>query len=162
MEKSQLLVSAKKLVQPTQSTANEFIEKRELLCVLVINRLKMDEHFLKSVAEEKIRIAFDNTMNFSNFMESLFVIYLPEVFVETSYWAIKTYRPHGFQPDYWRIHLEIWCSILKTELTDKSYNEIIPFFEWLMENISVFTELTNWENCKLKLEHTLANNSDND
>lgn len=97
----------------------------------------------KLIGNDNREMAKDNNHNFSIFMESLFNGYQAEIFVDTVLWVFRAYRSHGFHTTYWAANLNIWIDTLKEILTEKSYGEIAPFYNWLIINIPIFTKLTD-------------------
>ena len=76
-------------------------------------------------------------------MASLFLDYEPEVFVDTVLWVFRAYRSHGFQTTYWAANLNLWVDLLKKDLTPEAFEEIYPFYNWLIVNIPAFVKLTD-------------------
>jgi hypothetical protein len=76
-------------------------------------------------------------------MLSLFSDYQPAVFVETVLWVFRAYRSHGFQTTYWAANLNIWVDLLQKELSEDAWQQIYPFYNWLIVNIPVFTAITD-------------------
>jgi len=65
------------------------------------------------------------------------------VLVETVLWVFRAYRSHGFQTTYWAANLNIWVDLIRQELSESAYNEIYPFYNWLIVNIPVFVKLSD-------------------
>ncbi len=90
-------------------------------------------------------MAQDNNRNFPRFMDALFLNYQPQILVETVLWVFRAYRSHGFATTYWAANLNIWVDLLKKELTPAAFEEIYPFYRWLIVNIPVFVRITDQE-----------------
>lgn len=139
-ERHQLLQSAGRLCGPSAATAAEYTEKREqLLADLNAEFLKREDLISLVRDPEMMR---DNHSNHTRFMAALFQAYVPEVLVDTVIWVFKTYRAHGFSPHYWDIQLNIWPPLLEAHLSTAAYQEIHPFYEWLLLNCPTFTALS--------------------
>ncbi|WP_273266591.1 hypothetical protein [Flexistipes sinusarabici] len=141
--KQQLLNSAKKLQQPSESAATEFSHKREQLAVKGSQLLSERNDMEKLVGKGNKQMSEDNNKNFARFMESMFSGYDPNVLVETVLWVFRAYRSHGFQTTYWAANLNIWIEMLKNEMSEETFNELYPFYNWLVVNIPVFVKLTD-------------------
>ena len=141
--KQQLLNSAKKLQQPTESATTEFSHKREQLAAKGSQLLSERNDMEKLVGKGNKQMSEDNNKNFARFMESMFSEYDPNVLVETVLWVFRAYRSHGFQTTYWAANLNIWIEMLKNEMSEETFNELYPFYNWLVVNIPVFVKLTD-------------------
>lgn len=141
--KQQLLNSAKKLQQPTESATTEFSHKREQLAAKGSQLLSERNNMEKLVGKGNKQMSEDNNKNFARFMESMFSEYDPNVLVETVLWVFRAYRSHGFQTTYWAANLNIWIEMLKNEMSEETFNELYPFYNWLVVNIPVFVKLTD-------------------
>ncbi|MFP4531599.1 MAG: hypothetical protein ACLFNS_02845 [Desulfobacterales bacterium] len=140
--KDQLLQTAKTLRQPKESAAAEFSRKRDQLAAKGNQMLADRSDLEKLVGKGNQQMAEDNNRNFARFMESMFSAYVPEVLVETVLWVFRAYRSHGFQTTYWPANLNIWVEMLEQELSNEAYEEIYPFYHWLIVNIPIFVKYT--------------------
>jgi len=140
--KDQLLQTAKTLRQPKESAAAEFSRKRDQLAAKGNQMLADRSDLEKLVGKGNQQMAEDNNRNFARFMESMFSAYAPEVLVETVLWVFRAYRSHGFQTTYWPANLNIWVEMLKQELSNEAFEEIYPFYHWLIVNIPIFVKCT--------------------
>ncbi len=140
--KDQLLQTAKTLRQPKESAAAEFSRKRDQLAAKGNQMLADRSDLEKLVGKGNQQMAEDNNRNFARFMESMFSAYAPEVLVETVLWVFRAYRSHGFQTTYWPANLNIWVEMLKQELSSEAFEEIYPFYHWLIVNIPIFVKCT--------------------
>lgn len=93
------------------------------------------------VGEGNLEMMKDNHSNHARFMESVFINYEPEILVDTVLWVFRAYRSRNFSSTYWAAQLNAWMNIYKTELSEKTYTEILPFYKWLQVNIPVFNAL---------------------
>lgn len=145
MTREDLILSTKRLVTPTSEAIEEFAAKREQLATEVNRKMSERLDLEKLVGKDGKRMSEDNNRNFSLFMESLFQNFLGEVLVDTALWVFRTYRSHGFQPIYWPANLSTWIQVLKERLSPKTFEEVSPFYEWLVVHVPVFTKLTDPE-----------------
>jgi hypothetical protein len=141
--KGQVLDTAKKLKQPSESVAQEFSEKQEKLAAMGNQIMAKRADHEKLVGKGNQEMAENNNRNFARFMVSLFSDYNAEVLVETVLWVFRAYRSHGFQTTYWAANLNIWIDMLKDEISPEAFEEIYPFYNWLIVNIPIFVKLTD-------------------
>lgn len=141
--KDELLASASLLKQPSPKSREEFSGKHEELAEIGNANMAKRDDAEKLVGTGNQAMAADNNRNFARFMDSLFSAYKPEVFVETVLWVFRSYRNHGFKSIYWAANLDIWVENLKVNLSDETYQEVYPFYQWLIVNIPQFTKLTD-------------------
>lgn len=141
MGKEHLIKTAKELNQPSAESTKEFSDKIikliDVMNTAMINRLDINE----MVGENNLEMMKDNHSNHARFMESVFVNYVPEVLVDTVMWVFRAYRSRNFRSTYWAAQLNGWINIYEKELSEKCYNEIIPFYKWMQVNIPVFNML---------------------
>lgn len=145
MTRDDLVLSTKRLRAPTAEAMEEFAAKREQLAAEVNRKMAERPDLEKLVGRDGKRMSEDNNRNFSLFMESLFLGFQGDVLVDTALWAFRTYRSHGFQPIYWPANLSTWLQVLKEKLSPKTFEEVSPFYEWLVVHVPVFTKLTDPE-----------------
>lgn len=143
MTKEQLIESAQKLVQPAPDVVEEYSLKR-IRMVSEINRIMLARQDLADLIKEGNEAMMQNNHNnHALFMESILGNYNPEVLVETVLWVFRAYRSHGLQLTYWSAHLNVWLQVIEKELTPDSYQTILPFYNWLIVNIPIFSKLTD-------------------
>lgn len=145
MTRDDLILTAKRLVPPSLEAIEEFAGKREQLAAEVNRMMSERPDLEKLVGKDGKRMSEDNNRNFSLFMESLFQSFHEDVLVDTALWVFRTYRSHGFQPIYWPANLSTWIQVLKERLSPKTFDEVSPFYEWLVVHVPVFTKLTDGE-----------------
>lgn len=137
-----LNTSALNLVQPTQSAADEFSEKREQLVKDINSRMLAREDLEKMIGVGNTEMMKTNSANMTLFMESIFVAFSEKTLTETIIWVFSAYRKHGFQTLYWATYLPSFVDVLKDRISNESLREILPFFDWLIVNIPVFDRLS--------------------
>jgi hypothetical protein len=76
-------------------------------------------------------------------MDSIFMIYSPAVLVDTVLWVFRAYRSHGFQLTYWPAQLDTWVEIFRQDLTEQTFSEIYPFYNWMIVNQPAFVALSD-------------------
>ena len=141
--KENLLASAKKLNRPPLEHAEEFNQKKDRLAAELSKRMTLREDIERLVGKGNISMMEDNSRNLSRFMDSLFMNYNPDVFVEAMLWVFKSYRAHGFQLAFWSANVDTYTEIMKEELSSEAYTSLYPFFDWIIVNIPIFSKLTD-------------------
>ncbi len=143
MDKSILTASASKLNKVSAAALEEYLKKADLL-VSKVNSLMIERQDIeKLIGEDNLTMMKDNHANHVRFMASIFKNPNPEVFIETVLWVFRAYRNHGFKTNYWAAQMNTWFLVLKESLSEESYQEIFPYYEWIQINIPLFVELSN-------------------
>jgi hypothetical protein len=141
MSKEKLLISAKELHQVTEGASKEFSENIDLL-VSEMNKYMLGRTDISElVGENNIEMMKDNHANHARFMESVFTNYDPEVLVDTVLWVFRAYRARNFNSTYWAAQLNAWITIHKKHLSEKCFNEILPYYKWMQVHIPTFNAL---------------------
>ena len=143
MGKNHLLETARKLEQVNQETAEEYRQKSDELIARINQRMLEKPEIKNLVGEDNLSMMRDNHANHVRFMASILKNFNAEVFVDTVLWVFRAYRSHGFTTNYWASQLNTWIDILKNSLTDKSFNEVYPYYEWMQVNIPIFVKLSD-------------------
>jgi len=143
MDKNHLLETAQKLEQVNPETAEEYSQKSDELIAQINQRMLGKPEIKNLVGEDNLSMMKDNHGNHVRFIASILKNYNPEVFVDTVLWVFRAYRSHGFTTNYWATQLNTWIEILKDSLTDKSFNEVYPYYEWMQVNIPIFVKLSD-------------------
>lgn len=141
MEK--LISSAKSLDEPSQKAVEEFSQKRGSLATELKNRMNEREDLEELIGLGNTSMMEDNSKNMVDFFNSIFKNYEPKVFVDTVHWVFKTYRSHGFQPEFWSANLNTLLKIMEEDLSKETFNELRPFVNWIIDHIPKFVEMTD-------------------
>jgi len=145
MTKDVLLKSAKNLQQLSEELANEYASKRGVM-VEQLNEIMLKRPDINAlVGDENIQMMKDNHANHARFLESIFYKNSPEVLLDTVLWVFRAYRSRGFHSTYWAAQLNSWLQIYETQLSDKCYKAIYPYYNWMLVNIPAFTILAENE-----------------
>ncbi|SDX85389.1 hypothetical protein SAMN05444411_110105 [Lutibacter oricola] len=143
MDKNYLLETANNLKQVSNSSSKEYELKAELL-IAEMNKLMLNRNDLeKLVGKDNFEMMQENHSNHVRFIASILANYNSEVLVETILWVFRAYRSHGFSTNYWSAQLNAWMKILLNHLSQESYNEIFPLYEWMQINIPVFVKVSD-------------------
>lgn len=142
---SSIIQTAEKLKEPSVEAQEAFSRKLETLVAKGNEVMVSRPDLAKLIGEDNREMAENNNHNFARFMESIFLVYDPNTLVETVLWVFRAYRSHGFKTTYWAANLDIWVTLLKEELNPEYFDEIVPFYKWLIVNIPKFARLTDQE-----------------
>jgi hypothetical protein len=134
MEKKALIKTAAELKQPSAEAVSEFSNMADKMASILNDILSKRTDIVQLVGEGNLEMMYDNHRNHLRFMVSLFQDYDPTVFTETVLWVFRAYRSHGFRLTYWPAQLDNWVSIFKKELSQDCFNEIYPFYHWMIVN----------------------------
>jgi hypothetical protein len=143
MKKEDLLNSASKLKQPSAEAITEFTSKADVMTTMLNDRFSQRHDIVQLIGEGNLDMMYDNHRNHMRFMISLFNDYNPVVFTETVLWVFRAYRSHGFKLTYWPAQLDNWVDIFKKELSPACYDEIYPFYHWMIINNPLFAMLSD-------------------
>ena len=142
MNKAKLTALAGKLVQPSPEAAEEYAAKHAELILTMNQRMEARDDILDIIGgEDNLDMMRDNHVNHANFMTSLFRNYNAATYANIVVWVYNTYMEHGFTFDYWKAQLPTWLELYKESFSDKTYNEIEPFYLWILTNHEAIIEL---------------------
>lgn len=142
MEKKELVASAKNLDPPSEGAVEEFKRKKDELALELKNRMGEREDIEDLIGEGNRPMMEDNSGNMVDFLASIFTNFEPKVFVDTIYWVFRTYRSHGFQPEFWPVNLNTFKDIMEDELSESTFKELEPFIQWIIDKIPTFVDMT--------------------
>jgi|DewCreStandDraft_4_1066084.scaffolds.fasta_scaffold65038_2 hypothetical protein len=143
MKRENLIETAMQIKQPSIDAYNEFSSKLDIL-VSEMNKFMLERNDLKSlIGEGNAKMMEDNHRNHARFMQSIFRNHIPEVLVDTVLWVYRAYRSHGFNLTYWPAQLDTWLIVYKNHLSENTYNEIYPFYYWMLINQAAFVKISD-------------------
>lgn len=130
------------------------IEDKKANLLDKINKKMLDRKDIQDmVGEKNIEIMKDNHSNHLLFMLSIFKEHQPRILVDTILWVFRAYRSRGFKSTYWAAQLNSWMDIYKAELSEKSYSEVFPYYEYMLINIPSFVQISELEIPSIYPEH---------
>lgn len=138
-----LIETARKLRQPSAEAAAGFEAARDGLAEALNRRMVARPDLEKLIGPGNRAMMEDNSRNFCRFMGSMFLVYEPEVLVQTVLWVFRAYRSHGFQTTYWAANLDTFVEIARERLAPSVFTETCPFFHWLIVNIPLFVKISD-------------------
>ena len=143
MKKEDLLQSAAELKQPSGEVIAEFASKADAMTNTLNERLSQRNDLVNLIGEGTLDMMYDNHRNHVRFMISLFKDYSPAVFTETVLWVFRAYRSHGFKLTYWPAQLDNWVDVYKKELGQECFDQIYPFYDWMIVNNPLFAHISD-------------------
>lgn len=143
MGKEELFKSAEKLKTPSPKAVEEFSAKAGTMANTLNERFSLRADIIQLVGSGNLEMLQNNHRNHLRFMSSLMGEYNPAVFVETVLWVFRAYRSHGFQITYWPAQLDTWVEIFKGELSTECFDQVYPFYHWMIVNNPVFALITD-------------------
>ena len=143
MDKNILVVSAKRLKNVSVIAAGEYLDKSGIL-VAKMNEIMLSRPDIASlIGKDNIAMMKDNHANHARFIASILKGRNDTVLIETVLWVFTSYRSHGFTTNYWAAQLNSWIEVMKDELSKECFEEVYPYYEWMLVNIPVFVALSN-------------------
>lgn len=140
MNKKELIVLAEKeLTQPSGKAARAFMQIRDEAAAEVTRRMMARPDLERLIGSGNEAMMEDNHRNQMRFMESQFQHFQPAVLVETVSWVMSAYPAHGFHLTYWPAVLNQAVEVLREKLDPESFQEIYPFYHWLIVRHPGFT-----------------------
>ncbi len=129
--------------QPSGVAIAEFISKADAITIILNDGLSQRNDILKLIGEGNLDMMYDNHRNHIRFMISLFNDCNPAVFTETVLWVFRAYRSHGFKLTYWPAQLDTWMDTFNKELSRECFDQIYPFYDWLILNNPLFAFISD-------------------
>jgi hypothetical protein len=145
MKKAYLIETAGLLKKVQESTYDEYYQKADLLASKMNEAMIARADINDLVGLNNIEMMKDNHYNHVRFIASILKHMNADVLVDTVLWVFRAYRRHGFTTNYWAAQINTWIQIFKSELTAESYDEVLPYYEWMQVNIPIFAEISGEE-----------------
>lgn len=143
MNKKELINSASNLNNFSSQAITEYSEKRQAL-VSSINEIMLNRSDITElVGEKNVQMMKDNHSNHALFVESFMINPDSGTLVDTVLWVFRSYRSRGFHQNYWAAQLNCWVEILKLQLSEDSFNDVFPLYQWFTVNIPAFTDISD-------------------
>ena len=140
MEKSILVKSASKISRVSEDSLKEYVDKMEMLAAKMNETMLAREDILELIGGEKnITMMKDNHNNHLRFIASILQTPDPETLVDSVLWVFRAYMSRGFSSNYWSAQLNTWIQLLKENISEKAFSEIVSIYNWMTVNIPNFT-----------------------
>ena len=142
MNKLSLIHSASSLKEISPQAAAEFEDVVEACAVELTLAMRKEPDLADIIGEGNTEVMETNHGNHFRYMSATAALFDPQSFVETVLWVLRTYRARGFSVRYWDIMLPIATTILSRRLGADAFEEIRPFYDWLLAHIPAFARLS--------------------
>ncbi len=143
MDKQKLIQDAGQLGPFDPDVAEEYFRISEDLVKKLNTRLTKRSDLPDILGGASVDLMKDNHANHTRFISSILKEFNPEVLTETILWVFRAYRSRGFTSTYWAVQLNAWINILQEDLSEKSFAQIFPLYEWMQVNIPLFEKITS-------------------
>lgn len=137
-----LVQSAQEIPAANEKAVQEYHDRKDVLIAGINHYMESRSDLKLLVGDNNIEMMKDNHANHVRFIHSVLKNPNAEVLTETVLWVFRAYRNHGFSSNYWAAQLNAWFEILKKELTEESYKQIYPLYEWMQVNVPAFENLS--------------------
>jgi hypothetical protein len=138
-----LVETAHQLRQPSAAATAEFEASRDSLAEELNRQMAARPDLEKLIGTGNLPMMLDNSRNFCRFMGTMFLAYEPEVLAQTALWVFRAYRSHGFRTTYWPANLDTFVEIVRVRLAATTFDELYPFYQWLIVNIPTFVKISD-------------------
>lgn len=135
MTKEYLIESASRITLPEKRFVEEYSRKKTELLGHVNQALLSRQDLEKLIGQNNKEMMLNNHHNHALFMESIMLVFNPQVLVETVLWVFRAYRAHGFNDLYWTAQLNAWLEAIKLHLSEDASQSIEPIYNWLIVNL---------------------------
>lgn len=142
MTRDELIRSAAELQLPSPLAYREYASKGMVMAEMVSERIRVRPDMEILIGPGNLDMMLDNHRNHARFMESVFRRFDPQVLVDTVLWVFRAYRAHGFTLTYWPAQLDTWVVVMTDQMTRAAFDEIYPFYAWMIVNQPAFAVLT--------------------
>ncbi len=142
MDKQDLMKSAGKIEPPSDEAADEFSSKKEEIALKQKKKMKERDDLEELIGDGNLSMLEDNLENMVDFFDSIFINYDPKVLVDNVHWVFRTYRSHGFRPEFWLVNLNTFVDIIDEYLSEESFKELDKVLQWMIDHVDEFIELT--------------------
>jgi hypothetical protein len=148
--RKQMTERAAKLNAPGREALAEYRRIQDRLPAELNERILSRSDLESLIGSSDHELLKTNHRNHFRYMESVFVKYNPDDFVETLLWVFKTYAARGFTIRYWKVMLPEAQDLLRKHLPASAGMELLPFYDWIESELDELVDLsrnyvTIWE-----------------
>ncbi|MGE4195104.1 MAG: hypothetical protein AB7E51_17100 [Pseudodesulfovibrio sp.] len=141
MNKEALINEARTLPVPGMEAGKLLDEAVDPLAKKITHYMLAQPDLASLIGKGNEMMMETNHGNHFKYIASLASLFDPTTLVETVLWVFRTYRSHGFDPQYWKVMLPEATNLIR-EILPEHQNEIIPIYEWLLRNVDNFALLS--------------------
>ena len=140
MKRSALVKSAGKISRVSDASLKEYVDKIDLLAVKLNQIMLKREDILELIGgEENIAMMKDDIYNHTRFIISILQTPDPEALVDKLLWIFRAHMSRGFKSVYWSAQINTRIELLKENISEKSFFELLSIYNWFSNNIPNFT-----------------------
>jgi methanogenic corrinoid protein MtbC1 len=116
----------------SSESALAYEKAKETLIDKVNGALTRHPHLEQLIGLNPIQMMYDNHRDHANFMVTVLKLNAFEMLVRIVPWVYRTYHRRGFSYHYFLEELTAWQEAVKITLDERSAEEIIPVYGWLL------------------------------
>lgn len=140
MGKDALIKSADKITKVSAASLKEYQDKMELLNVKMNEVMLKRDDILDLIGGQKnVAMMKDNHSNHLRFVASILETPDSETLVDTVLWVFRAYMSRDFSSNYWAAQINTWIQVLKENVSETAFIEILSIYNWFSVNIPQFT-----------------------
>lgn len=111
-----------------------------------VNDSLADEPSIKKlIGNNPLQVMYENHINHSLFMTTVFTIGNYELLAKTVPWVYRSYHFHNFSYEYFEIELKAWIRAIEKYIPDNGMDSIISVYKWMIEKHPQMIELSKIE-----------------
>ena len=141
MKKETLINEARNFPSPGIEAGKALDEAAESLAIKLTQYMLAQPDLSSLIGKGNEVMMETNHTNHFKYIASLASLFDPTTLVETVLWVFRTYRSHGFAPQYWKVMLPEATNLIR-EILPTHQKEIIPIYDWLLRNVDNFALLS--------------------
>ena len=137
--RNMLVKSADKITKVSESAVKEYVDNIDLLAAILNETMLKRTDILDLIGgEENISIMKNNHDKHVRFVAALLQTPNSETLVDTLLWIFPTHMRRGFSSNYWIVQLNTLIQILKENVSEKAFLEIVSIYNWININVPNF------------------------
>jgi hypothetical protein len=143
MTKNQLLEIAPDLSDVSSKSKNELFGKMDALIAEMNDTMAKRTDIESLVGKDNLQMMKDNHSNHLRFVYALLDQYDKQVLLDTVTWVYRSYRSRGFHIHYWAAQINTWITIFKNYLSNETFEDIYPLYNWFSITIPHFSKISD-------------------
>lgn len=146
MENNELLKSASKIKKVSKDGLKEYVDKIDMLAAKMNETMLKREDIFELIGGEKnISKMKANHDNHLRFVAAILQTPDSKTLVDTLLWVFRSFMSRGFTSKYWEVQINTCIKLIKENLSEKAFYEILSIYNWINVNILNFTTAANEE-----------------
>ena len=140
MGKNEILKSADKITKVSENSIKEYVDKIDIIVATMNEIMLKREDIMELIGGEgNIQRMKDNHTSHLEFVATILETPNSETLVDTLLWVFRVYISRGFNSKYWEVQISTLIQILKENISEKAFLEILSIYNWININIPYFT-----------------------